>query len=219
MTLSRWLRDYLYIPHGGSRGGRAATYRNLWLTMVLGGLWHGAAWTFVVWGALHGFALAAHRLLTERTERRQLAEAAPPTPAPAQFGTAPIDTAPIDTAPIDTAPPPGGFRLPPFVRWLATFHLVCLAWIPFRARTFGEAGDFVAGLFTAPLGGPVNTVAIALIVGALAAQLAPAALGHRLFALYARIDPTFQSAALGVWVFLVASLGPEGVAPFIYFQF
>ena len=52
MTLSRWLRDYLYIPLGGNRGGELATYRNLILTMVLGGLWHGASWTFVVWGVL-----------------------------------------------------------------------------------------------------------------------------------------------------------------------
>ena len=54
MTLSRWLRDYLYIPLGGNRGRARCTYRNLMLTMLLGGLWHGAAWTFVVWGGLHG---------------------------------------------------------------------------------------------------------------------------------------------------------------------
>ena len=63
MTLSSWLRDYLYIPLGGNRGGRAATYRNLLLTMLLGGLWHGAAWTFVAWGAYHGLLLALHRAL------------------------------------------------------------------------------------------------------------------------------------------------------------
>jgi alginate O-acetyltransferase complex protein AlgI len=54
ISLSSWLRDYLYIPLGGSRGGRMATYRNLMVTMLLGGLWHGAAWTFIAWGALHG---------------------------------------------------------------------------------------------------------------------------------------------------------------------
>ena len=57
MTLSSWLRDYLYIPLGGNRGGRLATARNLMLTMLLGGLWHGANWTFLIWGALHGAAL------------------------------------------------------------------------------------------------------------------------------------------------------------------
>jgi D-alanyl-lipoteichoic acid acyltransferase DltB (MBOAT superfamily) len=61
MTLSRWLRDYLYIPLGGNKGGRFSTYRNLFLTMLLGGLWHGASWTFVVWGALNGAFLLVER--------------------------------------------------------------------------------------------------------------------------------------------------------------
>lgn len=62
ITLSTWLRDYLYIPLGGNRQGTVRTYRNLMLTMLLGGLWHGAAWTFVVWGGLHGLLLAWERL-------------------------------------------------------------------------------------------------------------------------------------------------------------
>lgn len=62
ITLSEWLRDYLYIPLGGNRRGTARTYVNLMLTMVLGGLWHGASWTFVVWGLLHGVGLAVHKL-------------------------------------------------------------------------------------------------------------------------------------------------------------
>jgi alginate O-acetyltransferase complex protein AlgI len=63
MTLSRWLRDYLYVPLGGNRVGAARRYANLLIVMTLGGLWHGAADTFVVWGALHGGALAAERAL------------------------------------------------------------------------------------------------------------------------------------------------------------
>jgi alginate O-acetyltransferase complex protein AlgI len=66
MTLSRWLRDYLYIPLGGNRGSRLFTFRNLFLTMLIGGLWHGANWTFVVWGALHGLYLSAERWLRAR---------------------------------------------------------------------------------------------------------------------------------------------------------
>jgi alginate O-acetyltransferase complex protein AlgI len=62
MTLSSWLRDYLYIPLGGNRHGRWLTYRNLMLTMLLGGLWHGANWTFVIWGGLHGLFLVIQRL-------------------------------------------------------------------------------------------------------------------------------------------------------------
>jgi alginate O-acetyltransferase complex protein AlgI len=66
MTLSRFLRDFLYIPLGGNRSGRAKTYRNLLITMVLGGLWHGAAWPFVLWGAFHGAGLIAEHALGGR---------------------------------------------------------------------------------------------------------------------------------------------------------
>jgi len=62
ISLSTWLRDYLYISLGGNRRGTRRTYVNLLITMVLGGLWHGAAWTFVAWGALHGLALAVHKV-------------------------------------------------------------------------------------------------------------------------------------------------------------
>jgi len=65
MTLSRWLRDYLYIPLGGNRGGPRKTLRNLMLTMLLGGLWHGAAWTFVIWGGIHGGAMSIERWTRE----------------------------------------------------------------------------------------------------------------------------------------------------------
>jgi alginate O-acetyltransferase complex protein AlgI len=64
ISLSSWLRDYLYVPLGGNRGGAIRTYRNLFLTMLLGGLWHGAAWTFIVWGAFHGAILAFYRALS-----------------------------------------------------------------------------------------------------------------------------------------------------------
>lgn len=62
ITLSSWLRDYLYIPLGGNRHGRLLQYRNLMLTMLLGGLWHGASWNFVIWGGYHGLLLSAHKL-------------------------------------------------------------------------------------------------------------------------------------------------------------
>ena len=70
ISLSTWLRDYLYIPLGGNRHGVRQTYRNLMLTMLLGGLWHGAAWTFVVWGGLHGLYLSLHKLMISRTNIR-----------------------------------------------------------------------------------------------------------------------------------------------------
>jgi D-alanyl-lipoteichoic acid acyltransferase DltB (MBOAT superfamily) len=75
MTLSRWLRDYLFVSLGGSRSTRARTVRNLFLTMLLGGLWHGAAWTFVLWGCLHGVGLAIERVASGDRE-----------PAPSRWG-------------------------------------------------------------------------------------------------------------------------------------
>jgi len=71
ISLSTWLRDYLYIPLGGNRKGEARTYANLMTTMLLGGLWHGANWTFVVWGGLHGVYLAAERWLKQHTAQKR----------------------------------------------------------------------------------------------------------------------------------------------------
>ena len=79
MTLSRWLRDYLYIPLGGNRTGARRTYVNLILTMLLGGLWHGAAWTFVVWGG-------AARHATWRSDAGSVAR----TPGPREPPDAPL---------------------------------------------------------------------------------------------------------------------------------
>lgn len=70
ISLSSWLRDYLYIPLGGNRGGTWMTYRNLLITMLLGGLWHGAAWTFVLWGAFHGLILVIYRVFSVGTQKR-----------------------------------------------------------------------------------------------------------------------------------------------------
>jgi alginate O-acetyltransferase complex protein AlgI len=70
MTLSTWLRDYLYIPIGGNRGSTRRTYVNLNVTMLLGGLWHGASWNFVLWGVLHGVALSIHRYISRRPRYR-----------------------------------------------------------------------------------------------------------------------------------------------------
>ena len=112
MTLSRWLRDYLYIPLGGNRGSDRATYRNLMITMVLGGLWHGAAWTFVVWGAIHGGFLS----LEHYRRQRRLAPGLP--------------------EPDDTLLRRTGQRI-------VTFHIVCFAWVFFRAESFENARDIL----------------------------------------------------------------------------
>jgi alginate O-acetyltransferase complex protein AlgI len=69
ITLSRWLRDYLYIPLGGSRSGSKRTVINLMVTMVLGGIWHGAGFTFILWGAMHGFGLVVERWIRNSSRR------------------------------------------------------------------------------------------------------------------------------------------------------
>src|SRR2546430_12957752 len=71
ISLSTWLRDYLYIPLGGNRDGERRTYRNLMLTMLLGGLWHGANWTFVVWGGIHGAGLSIERFFARAFGRQE----------------------------------------------------------------------------------------------------------------------------------------------------
>jgi len=116
ISLSFWLRDYLYIPLGGNRHGQGATYRNLLLTMLIGGLWHGANWTFVAWGGLHGTYLAVERMLG-------IGKGEPAVPANIVWAWA--------------------SRL---VRTVITFHLAALAWIFFRAPNFDIAFHYIAGI-------------------------------------------------------------------------
>src|SRR5688500_6710161 len=73
ISLSTWLRDYVYISLGGNRKGETRTYINQMITMLLGGLWHGASWRFIIWGALHGLALTAHKFYTSRFPRQNIA--------------------------------------------------------------------------------------------------------------------------------------------------
>jgi len=190
MTLSRWLRDYLYIPLGGNKGGRLLTYRNLMLTMLLGGLWHGAAWRFVVWGGLHGLWLALERGVSAGRRARGLA------PLP-------------DTAWLRA------------LKRLGTFHLVCLAWVFFRADSLGSAWSLLSRLFTgwgAATSLVTPAVLVAIAVG-LAAQYVPrGAVNHGLIG-FSRLRPALQGAVLAVTLVVIDALGSEGVAAFIYFQF
>lgn len=117
ISLSSWLRDYLYIPLGGNRHGTWRTYRNLMLTMLIGGLWHGANWTFVAWGGLHGALLAVERRLGIRGERTRWSNG----------GVLGVAGA--------------------LARTLLTFHLATLAWIFFRAPSIASAGTYLAHLF------------------------------------------------------------------------
>jgi len=189
MTLSRWLRDYVYIPLGGNRGTSLATYRNLMLTMLIGGLWHGAAWTFVVWGGLHGGALAWERW---RRERRSPADATRRTTGRHVWAAR-----------------------------IVTFHFVCFAWIFFRSDSFGAAWDMIEGLFTnwgAPSPLVTTGVLLAIAVG-IGSQYLPARIPRLLMARFSRLPVLGQATVLALALMVTSVLGPEGVAPFIYFQF
>lgn len=182
MSLSRWLRDYLYIGLGGNRKGRRRTYVNLMATMLLGGLWHGAAWHFVLWGGMHGSGLAVERWYDERR------------------GSTAI-------------------RLP-WLRWLLTFSLVCLAWVFFRAGDMATVGAMARQVLRGGGSTSLTPVLILTIGAGLALQFVPRQpllMGRDLFA---RLHPVFQGVVLAS-VLLVTSvaLTGQGVAPFIYYRF
>jgi D-alanyl-lipoteichoic acid acyltransferase DltB (MBOAT superfamily) len=187
MTLSRFLRDYLYIPLGGSHRGRILTYRNLLLTMLIGGLWHGAAWTFVLWGGLHGGVLALERWRQERRDAR---------------GEVLAET-PLRRA----------------GRRLLIFHIVCLGWVLFRAGSMTTTLDVLSRLGQS---GPVQMVTpalILLIVGGIGAQFLPPDFRARVRESFGNLQPIPMALGLGGFLLVLDALGPEGVAPFIYFQF
>jgi alginate O-acetyltransferase complex protein AlgI len=117
ISLSSWLRDYLYISLGGNRRGGPRTYVNLMITMFLGGLWHGAAWNFVVWGLLHGIYLAGHRMIIKGSK---------------------VDLSWPRTIPGWTAN---------VVKMFLTFHLVAFTWVFFRAPDFSTALTYLGGFF------------------------------------------------------------------------
>ena len=124
ISLSQWLRDYLYIPLGGNRKGTLRTYANLSITMLLGGLWHGASWNFLVWGGIHGVGLAVEKMLG--LDGRNKVGSWPLT----SFSQLPL-------------------RL---VRIAIVYALVHTAWVYFRAADFATANALVSSMWLAPLG-------------------------------------------------------------------
>ncbi len=190
MSLSTWLRDYLYVPLGGNRKGRARTYVNLALTMLLGGLWHGAQWQFVVWGGYHGVLLALERA----------------TPGRSFF-----------------------VRLPPGLRRSATFLLVLLGWVFFRAASLGDAVGYFGHLF----GVVPATAASRLIEGAvfqpftlivMAAAALIVVVGRRTQdwvegAVVLPASVPRMAATFALFVVAVIELTTQSDNPFLYFQF
>ena len=222
ITLSTWLRDYVYIPLGGNQRGARRTSINLFLTMLLGGLWHGAAWTFVVWGAIHGGAMTVERSLAAKRRDRELAFAGGWGDEHQRDAAVLVASRPGgsgDGRPEPDRPPPEPFRTQ-VVRWLVTFHVVCLAWVFFRAETLGDAFELLWRLVSAPGSGPVvKPMLLFVIVAMIASQFVPSDVVDRVQARFSLLPFVAQGAALGVGLLVIDALGPVGVAPFIYFQF
>lgn len=184
MTLSTWLRDYVYIPLGGSRGDAVVTARNLMVTMLLGGLWHGAAWTFVVWGGLHGVLLVAQRWTSR-------------------------------------------FRLTVERAWaghmlaVLTFLVVCLTWVPFRARSFESMRVMLGALVGLGHAGPSlplhQVVAVLLLTAGTVFWHRFHATGHVL-SWAPRVPPWVEGLGYGALVYMLFTAPAQNRA-FIYFQF
>lgn len=193
ITLSRWLRDYLYIPLGGSRRGNR--YVNLIATMTIGGLWHGSGGRFInffIWGLGHGVGLAAVHGFHALKERYF-----------PQVGQA-----------------PRGLKiLGKVAAWLLTFHVLALLWVFFRAESFERACGILRAS-VCPQGGEGFAPPIILcILLVLALQWCGPAC-YRVFAgVYGRLPWGVQALVAGVLGGTILSLGPEGMLPFIYFDF
>ncbi len=190
ISLSSWLRDYLFIPLGGSRGSKWQTNRNLLATMVLGGLWHGAAWTFVAWGALHGLLLVVHRAFQQFCK-----------PRPRLDGL------------LQSAPGTG-------LRVALTFVAVCVCWVFFRATSFAAALTVLGRLAVPcdGLGAPLHKRALAytLVVVALAHLLARTGWWKRVAV---RLPGPALGVGYGLMLTLALVLAPDVGKAFIYFQF
>jgi alginate O-acetyltransferase complex protein AlgI len=190
MTLSRWLRDYLYIPLGGSANGQAQTVRNIMITMVLGGLWHGAAWTFVVWGTLQGVGQSFGHIRRKSRERRGLPGVAegPVRDWVQRFLT---------------------FQYV-CLGWVF-FNATGMS------QAFSVIGRLFSGWGqSSPLITPLLVITIA---GTLASQFVPPLRVDRLQAAFSRQRTSVQVGLLGFALLGVTTFGPVGVAPFIYYRF
>jgi alginate O-acetyltransferase complex protein AlgI len=186
---SSWLRDYLFIPLGGSKGGRWKTCRNLMITMLLGGLWHGANWSFVVWGGLHGLLLVGHRLFRDFAAARPRLDALLQTWAGALF------------------------------RMALTFFCVCLCWVFFQPsleRALAILGRLFAPVSGARL--PVSPERFRLFLAVLVAAhlLVTAGLWLRLAR---RLPAPLLGACYALVLTLSLLLSPDTSKTFIYFQF
>jgi alginate O-acetyltransferase complex protein AlgI len=190
ITLSSWLRDYLYIPLGGSRKGNARTYVNILITFLLAGLWHGAGWSFVVWGGLHGVGLALERARATRRKARGLPE---PGRTPGARALQRL----------------GVFA---FVSLAWVFFRADTI-----GGAFAVLWRLVAGLGS--IGVAVTWPVVGLVAVGIAIQYIPRRFIAGLEIGLARVGWVGQGAALAIALFLIDTLGPQGAAEFLYFKF
>lgn len=189
ISLSSWLRDYLYVPLGGNRGSNLRTYRNLMLTMVLGGLWHGAAWNFVLWGVYHGGLLTVHRLLSPWLPKRVPGDVSPRARAWHVFSI------------------------------LLMFIFTCYGWLLFRATSMGQIAQMSTALLSPLEQFPTDTAltVAALTLPLFTVQMIQYASGrldiHRL-----PLPAPVLACIYGALLYCVAFLGAQPQA-FVYFQF
>ncbi|MBX7125392.1 MAG: MBOAT family protein [Cyclobacteriaceae bacterium] len=195
MSLSTWLRDYLYISLGGNRHGKLRTYFNQFITMVLGGLWHGASFRFILWGALHGLALALHKVFLEFRWFN-----------PDQFR-------------------PAFKRVWHVGSVLLTFHFVCFCWIFFRAADMDTAWSVITQITThfnaqilPDFAAGYKTVLLLMLLGYTLHYL-PHALETRVAQLVTDSHLAWKMALVSAMIVLVIQTKSAGIQPFIYFQF
>jgi alginate O-acetyltransferase complex protein AlgI len=229
ISLSSWLRDYLYIPLGGNRGSEAKTHRNLMLTMLLGGLWHGANWTFVFWGFLHGFGLVIVRAFQRATKRAVKAAAdRDGDPPEASEGASPYRGGAQRPPP----PMPAWQRLlcawdrarpRPWARALGvivTFHWVCLAWIFFRAPSFDRAEQMLRQIAAGTTFHPnLPPIVLGVLGVGLLSHYVPEDVYTRARKGYAALPAPAQGALLFAVALLLHEAASTAAVPFVYFQF
>ena len=191
ISLSSWLKDYLYIPLGGNRKGKARTYYNLMVTMLLGGLWHGANWTFVVWGGLHGVYLAVHKLLLRGRK--------PETRIRIRGWKSAVWA---------------------FSRVAFTFVLVLLTWLFFRSPDFQTAFTMLSGILSFQGAFDAGILGTTLLVGGLVLGIDLLLYGLEREEILGLVPRIARPGVLaGVWVVILAHLIFAQEIPFIYFQF
>ncbi|HEY4061701.1 MAG TPA: MBOAT family O-acyltransferase [Puia sp.] len=216
ITLSSWLRDYLYIPLGGNRKGAIRTYINLMLTMLLGGLWHGANWTFVAWGGLHGLYLWVEKFFQDRRQARLAV-----VPDGSLVGLGDNGLAPVPMP----APQRMGISATGRGSWpyaLFTFLLVDITWVFFRSSTFGGAGKILGSMFGVLHGGTPLLTTLAMIKIAVIISLMLVA--HWVMRNTRILDaayrlPWWVTGLLWSSMVILLILSQASSSSFIYFQF